>query len=220
MKFCLKEKSKYSKFPVYEPSSSELSKVAIHACCMPAVVLFSCTFQGFPGGASGKEPACQCRRHKRCWFNHWAGKILCSRAWQPTPVFLPGESHGQRSLEGYNPLDHTQRVRHDWSNWACIYHTTIYKYIQANRSKLTSQLAILIARTSHKGRPLLYTPEDLKYGGPVNGVWWLNMGGSGGQMMCVEIQLPLTSCVTSDILLFSESQFPHLQNNNVLHSTS
>ena len=86
--------------------------------------------------------------------------------------------------------------------------------------KLTSQLAILIARTSHKGRPLLYTPEDLKYGGPVNGVWWLNMGGSGGQMMCVEIQLPLTSCVTSDILLFSESQFPHLQNNNVLHSTS
>ena len=43
------------------------------------------------------------------------------------------------------------------------------------------------------------------------------MGDSGGQRMCVEIQLPFTSCVTLDILLFlSESQFPHLQNNNVL----
>ena len=33
----------------------------------------------------------------------WVGKIPWRRAWQPTPVFLPGESHGQRSLVGYNP---------------------------------------------------------------------------------------------------------------------
>ena len=39
---------------------------------------------GFPGGASGKESACR-------------------RAWQPTPVFLPGESHGQRSLVDCSP---------------------------------------------------------------------------------------------------------------------
>ena len=58
---------------------------------------------GFPGGASGKEPACQFRRHKRCKFSPWVGKIPWSRSWQPTPVFLPGESHGQRSLEGYGP---------------------------------------------------------------------------------------------------------------------
>ena len=51
-----------------------------------------------PGGASGKEPACQCRRHKRCRFDPWVGKIPWKRKWQPTPVFLPGESHGHRSL--------------------------------------------------------------------------------------------------------------------------
>jgi len=60
-------------------------------------------YQGFPGGASGKEPACQCRRHKRCGLDPWVRKITWRRAWQPTPVLLPGESHGQRSLEGYSP---------------------------------------------------------------------------------------------------------------------
>ena len=52
---------------------------------------------GFPGGASGKEPAYQCKRQRRRGFNPWIGKIPWSRKWQPTPVFLPGESHGQRS---------------------------------------------------------------------------------------------------------------------------
>jgi len=61
------------------------------------------SFSGFPGGASGKEPACQCRRHKIHGFNYWVRKIPWRTAWQPTPVFLPGESHGQRSLVGYSP---------------------------------------------------------------------------------------------------------------------
>ena len=52
---------------------------------------------------SGKEPACQCRRSKRQGFNPWVGKIPWRRKWQPTPVLLPGESHGQRSLAGYSP---------------------------------------------------------------------------------------------------------------------
>ena len=52
----------------------------------------------FPGGASGKEPTCQCKRHKRPRFEPWVRKTPWRRAWQPTPVFLPGESHWQRSL--------------------------------------------------------------------------------------------------------------------------
>ena len=60
-------------------------------------------FMGFLGGTSGKEPICQCRRHKGCGFDPCVGKIPWRRAWQPTPVFLPGESHGQRSLAGYSP---------------------------------------------------------------------------------------------------------------------
>ena len=55
-------------------------------------------------GTSGKEPTCQCRRCKRLRFDPWVGKIPWRRAWQPTPVFLPGESHGQRGLAGYGPL--------------------------------------------------------------------------------------------------------------------
>ena len=54
--------------------------------------------EGFPGGTSGKEPTCQCRRFKRREFDPWVGKLPWRREWQPTPVFLPGESHGQKSL--------------------------------------------------------------------------------------------------------------------------
>ena len=46
----------------------------------------SCTC--FPGGASGKEPSCQCRRHKRRGFYPWVEKLPWCRKWQPTPVFL------------------------------------------------------------------------------------------------------------------------------------
>ena len=55
------------------------------------------------GGTSGKEPACQCRRCERHRLDPWVQKILWRRAWQPTPVFVPGESHGQRKLAGYSP---------------------------------------------------------------------------------------------------------------------
>ena len=50
-----------------------------------------------PRGAGGAEPTCLCRRHKRLRFNPWFRKIPQRRAWQPTPVFLSGESHGRRS---------------------------------------------------------------------------------------------------------------------------
>ena len=47
---------------------------------------------GLPRWLSSKEPACQCRSHRRCGFDPWLEKIPWSRKWQPTPVFLPGES--------------------------------------------------------------------------------------------------------------------------------
>ena len=72
---------------------------------------------GFPGGASGKEHTCQCRRHKRHGFSRLVEKIPWRRAWQPTPIFLPGESHWQKNLVGYSPrgckeLDTTERLTH------------------------------------------------------------------------------------------------------------
>ena len=72
---------------------------------------------GFPGGAGGKEPTCQCSKHKRQGFHPWVRKIPWGRAWQLTPVFLSEESHGQRSLACYNPLcskelDMTEATEH------------------------------------------------------------------------------------------------------------
>ena len=58
---------------------------------------------GFPGGDGGKEPICQCKRHKRHRFDTWIRKIPWRRTWQPIPVFLLGESHGQRMVVGYSP---------------------------------------------------------------------------------------------------------------------
>ena len=59
--------------------------------------------KGFTGGSSSKEPTCQCRRCWRQGFSPCVRKISWRRPWQPTPVFLPGESHGQGSLAGYIP---------------------------------------------------------------------------------------------------------------------
>ena len=79
------------------------------ACCWlyKPGILINCALEwdlpSFPGGARGKKPACQCRICKRREFDPWVGKIPWRRAWQPTLVFLPEESHGQRSLDGYSP---------------------------------------------------------------------------------------------------------------------
>ena len=73
-----------------------------------AVLFLSGWLLGLPGGTSGKEPACQCRRLKRLCFNLQIEIVPWRRAWQPTPLFLPGESHGRRSLVGYSPQAHTE----------------------------------------------------------------------------------------------------------------
>ena len=63
----------------------------------PMFILTSSSF------GSGKESAHQCKSWKRLGFHPWVGKIPWKRKWQPTPVFLPGKPHGQRSLMGYSP---------------------------------------------------------------------------------------------------------------------
>ena len=55
-----------------------------------------------PGSTSVNEPSCQCGRPKRHGFNPWVRNFPCRRKWQPIPVLLPGEFHGQRSLAGYS----------------------------------------------------------------------------------------------------------------------
>ena len=67
---------------------------------------------GLPWWLSGKESVCQCRS---CGFDHWVARFPWRRKWEPTPVLLPGESHGRRSLVGcslwgHKGLDSTERL--------------------------------------------------------------------------------------------------------------
>ena len=92
-----------------------------------------CSTPGFPVHhqlpeltPNGEEPTCQSRRRKRLGFDPWVGELPWRRKWQPTPVLLPGESHGQGSLGGLQSIG-SHRVGHDWSNWAhnqntCLQH--------------------------------------------------------------------------------------------------
>ena len=95
--------------------------VCVHCLCMCLLAfglsLTSSENCGLLRWRSGEESACQCRRRKGSGFNPLVAKIPWRRKWQPTPVFLPGKFHGQRSLVGYSSWGH-KRVRHDW---ACTY---------------------------------------------------------------------------------------------------
>ena len=77
---------------------------------------------GLPRWFSGKESACQYRRHG---LNPWMRKIPWRRKWQYIPVFLAGKSHGQRSLACYSPWHH-KRVGHDLAIKQQHTHTHIY----------------------------------------------------------------------------------------------
>ena len=68
------------------------------------------------GASSGKESACQCRRHRRHRFDPWVRKIPWRRKWQPTLVFLLGKPQRQRSLAGYSPWS---REESDMTEHAC-----------------------------------------------------------------------------------------------------
>ena len=68
-----------------------------------------------------------CRRPR---FNHWLGKIPWRREWLPTPVFLPGEFLGQRSLVGYGPWGHSQARLSNCHFFT--YNFTEFYYVKAN----------------------------------------------------------------------------------------
>ena len=77
------------------------------SCKMKYLIIFG----GFRGGSDSKVSACNAG--DQVWS--WVRKIAWRREWQLTPVFLPGEFHGQRSLVGYCPWVVQQRVGHDWT---------------------------------------------------------------------------------------------------------
>ena len=76
--------------------------------CGAEHILWHVRLHALPRSLSGKESICQCWRCRRLGFSPWIGKISWRSKWQPTPVFLPGKSHGQRNLVGYSPWSHKE----------------------------------------------------------------------------------------------------------------
>ena len=99
----------------------------------------------------GQESTCQCRRLE---FHPWVRKVPWRRKWEPTPVFLPGKCHGQRSLGGYNPwhckeLDMTERLNtHTHTQGSCgsctcmAQETEFFRWVGPCIVCVTSQLTL------------------------------------------------------------------------------
>ena len=87
---------------------------------------------------NGKESSCQCRKFRKHQFNPRFRKIPQRKKWQPTPVFLPRESYGQRSLVGcslwgHKELDTTEQLStHTWKITATLIQTKFVNYFYKN----------------------------------------------------------------------------------------
>ena len=83
-----------------------------------------CVCVCFPGDSDVKNV----RVLQEIWIDPWVGKIPWRRTWQPNPVFLPGEFHGQRSLVGYHLWVHKES---DTTECLCIYIYIIFFFFAA-----------------------------------------------------------------------------------------
>ena len=91
---------------------SVLLKTVLLKSLILLLTWFRKSLWGFPGGSDVEESACNAGD---LGLIPGLGRFLWRREWQSTPVFLPGEFHGQRSLAGYIQLMWSQRVRHSWA---------------------------------------------------------------------------------------------------------
>ena len=117
---------------------------------------------------SGKESTCQCRRCRRHGFHSWVRKAPWRRKWQPTPVFLPGESHGWRSLVGYSPrgrkwMKGVNRYKHHISMVTIVniwktHSTWFHNVFQRNRFQ---NQVILVWRWSHSAMSNSLWPHEM-----------------------------------------------------------
>ena len=124
---------------------------------------------GFPGDANGKEHACQCRRHR---FDPWVRMIPWRRAWQPTPVILPGNFHGQRSLSGYSPRGHKEMDRTEQLSTHIRTHH-IFSFYCSNKN---SQRAMWPEAKNHVRQPFFHAATTC--------VFWHNLISISSLCLC------------------------------------
>ena len=95
---------------------------------------------------------------KRRGLHTWVGKIPWRRAWQSTPVSLPGESHGQRSLAGYNPQSCTESDTAEATEHACMYYQKGIHFSSKLKSRLESSPVSTPRQHPRYSAALLYLP--------------------------------------------------------------
>ena len=118
---------------------------------------------GLPRWLSGKESACW---HKRCGFYPWVEKIPWRRKWQPNPVFLPGKSHGQRSLAGYSPWDckesdMTEQTEHAHTDTGHIHLNTVTTLVKPRKTMSKHGYQTFIHEEPGSNLPLRSSPSLL-----------------------------------------------------------
>ena len=99
----------------------------------------------FPEWLGAKESTFQCRR---CRFDPWVGKSPWRRKLQPIPVFMPGESHGEKSPAGYSPWGHkesdtTSQLNNNPSPWLVCQLPASYSFVTFIFNKLKSDPRLL-----------------------------------------------------------------------------
>ena len=105
---------------------------------MPKSLLIKCPAHLGDSPMTQQSGIClQCRRCRRCGFDPWVRKIPWSRKWQLTQVFLPGEHHGQKSLEGYGPCGHKKS---DMTEDTCMLHVAHLEFMDFRKKPLKSSL--------------------------------------------------------------------------------
>ena len=114
----------------------------------------------YTGGASGKELVCQSRRPKRCRFDPLVRKIPRKRAWQPTLVFLSGESQARRSLAGYSPQGHRELDTTEATQQQRL-HDTLRNSIWVSRSLHSTCTEVTQAVEYHKLDSLFLNNQEL-----------------------------------------------------------
>ena len=123
---------------------------------------------------------------QRPGFDSWVGKIPYRRKWQPTPVFLPGESHGQRSLVGYSPWCPKSRTRL----------SDFHYYYQRTKNRITISLVHTVVSDSlwrhglQHARPPYPSPTHRVYSHSCPFSWWCHPTISTSV-------IPLSSCPQS-----------------------
>ena len=95
---------------------ASISSFSFHHNAIKLVWLLSPFNQGreLPGWHSGKKKKKSACQHRRQGFGPWVRRIPWRKKWKPTPVFFPGETHGQRRLAGYSPRGCKESDMTEW----------------------------------------------------------------------------------------------------------